>query len=331
MMKNEEDVVRKTCDEIRLENKNEISCQYRIIKTTTTCRDQTNESHEVRDPLETTTSNCKDELGNMVRPPRIQEEPPSHMSKNSLPLLSTTEKDTPQKITCNNCNRSFSSKQSLTTHVKTSKSCLEKEKKKKIFECSFCHKVLSSKQMLLYHTGICPTKAQKEYESRLEAFVSTSTFKNTTVYAERSPEKLQSFYDTNIVVLCDMTDSRVRPPEKRSSLLYDVFPFVPSCCEIVLQPFEKVSVHLGIRLGMSNGWYTNVMLHPNLVEKGLSMMTHVVDQSSKKELRVLIFNMNRETYIICSDEPVVQLLFNKYPDKFNVQMSYTHATTTPRS
>ena len=55
--------------------------------------------------------------------------------------------------TCINCNKTFSSKQSLKLHIKTSNCEKNGEAVDKI--CKYCDKKFSSKQMLKYHLDTC--------------------------------------------------------------------------------------------------------------------------------------------------------------------------------
>jgi len=59
------------------------------------------------------------------------------------------------KNICLDCNKNFSSKQSLKVHTKTSKCMLKKDKK---LLCEYCEKSFSSKQMINYHYDICVYK-----------------------------------------------------------------------------------------------------------------------------------------------------------------------------
>lgn len=266
-------------------------------------------------------ANMKDGMSTPVQSPK------SNLNRGLLhdfPFLHVSSKVESQ-IACQQCGKMFSTKQSLSTHMKTAKSCLDKNKQKKIFQCNYCHKILSSKQMLLYHDGICTTKTQQVYEKKLEQLESmihntnhpTSSITNNN----NAPTQPQSFYETNILVTCELINTHARIPHKRNPLTFDLFAAVNEPIEI--PPSSKIIIPLGIRLGISNGWFANMMLSPNLLESGLNIVNFIVDATYQNELKVVMYNMDQQPRTLDMKQAVAQLAFYKCPDKFNIHLNCT--------
>jgi len=64
---------------------------------------------------------------------------------------------TGEKNICHKCKKTFSSSQSLKTHLLTSLKC-SKEKNEISNKCEYCDKEFSSKQMFIYHDNVCVHK-----------------------------------------------------------------------------------------------------------------------------------------------------------------------------
>ncbi len=79
-------------------------------------------------------------------------------------------------LICEYCNNTYSSKSSLNNHQKTTKKCLEIQKKlnkvtKKVeFTCKYCDKKFTSKQNIKNHEIFCDVKKTTEYSELKEKY-----------------------------------------------------------------------------------------------------------------------------------------------------------------
>lgn len=228
--------------------------------------------------------------------------------------------DHQDRMTCPQCNKTFSTKQSLSTHIKTAKSCVEKNKKKKIFQCTYCSKILSSKQMLLYHDGICNMKTQHEYEKKLQHLQSLITNGNTNDQMTNSQQP-QQFYEMNILMKCKLLSKDMRIPRKKNGLLFDLF---STCSESIEIPsFSKVVVPLGVKITLLNGWYGTITMAKEHVEGGLAIANVMIDPSHwNDELELVVCNMNDKPYIMDVVSPVAELRFSKSMENVNIHLNY---------
>ena len=68
-----------------------------------------------------------------------------------------------EELSCNFCNKIFTSKTSLSKHQKTTKYCLEKQGiKNEEYKCEYCSKILSTQLRLNTHINICKIKDKNE-------------------------------------------------------------------------------------------------------------------------------------------------------------------------
>jgi len=83
--------------------------------------------------------------------------------------------------TCIICNKTFSSKQSLSVHIKTAKSC-SSSVEKVTYDCEYCEKKFSSLNTLKQHINICSTKKDiqiKDFEKTInESKIKEEEFKS---------------------------------------------------------------------------------------------------------------------------------------------------------
>ncbi len=81
-----------------------------------------------------------------------------------------------QTFTCNFCNKTLSSKGSLSNHINKSKRCISQRTKTKTktktstFKCNFCNKIFRSKQSLKKHTVKCISMYKKKIEEQKEEY-----------------------------------------------------------------------------------------------------------------------------------------------------------------
>jgi dUTPase len=226
------------------------------------------------------------------------------------------------RMTCPQCNKTFSTKQSLSTHIKTAKSCVEKNKKKKVFQCTYCSKILSSKQMLLYHDGICNMKTQHEYEQKLLHLQSLITNGNTNDQTTNSQQP-QQFYEMNILMKCELVSKDARIPRKKNGLAFDLF---STCAEpIEIPSFSKVVVPLGLKIRLLNGWYGTIIMAKEHVESGLAIANTMIDPSHwNDELELVVCNMNDKPYTIDLVSHVAELRFCKSMENVNIHLNYVN-------
>ena len=73
------------------------------------------------------------------------------------------------EIKCEFCDKIFTTKSNLIYHQKNTRSCLEKQGKKKKYICNFCERQLSTNDRLLSHLNKCKEKIKiKELELKIK-------------------------------------------------------------------------------------------------------------------------------------------------------------------
>lgn len=92
---------------------------------------------------------------------------------------------------CEFCNKTFSSKYTLLTHQKTSKTCLKiQQKSNETYKCIFCLKILSTQSRLNCHIKICKVKLQKEKEEKEEKKNEIDKYKEIIAKNQKEYKKL---------------------------------------------------------------------------------------------------------------------------------------------
>lgn len=235
---------------------------------------------------------------------------------------------------CPQCKKTFSTKQTLSIHMKTAKYCLEK-KSQKVFECEYCGKRLSSKQMMLYHDDICSMKRQYLCDKRVEeiqALISNKYSIDLENIApskpseevvkkplpKRTPMDSRSFCHMNVMVECQLLSNHSKSPTKKDSLVYQLYPCINR--QVTVEPHSPMIVSTGLSLSIPQGWQAIVMNCDALHDEVL-VVQDVFDSKSSKEVQVRIYNMMNRSITIEPDQPIAQLVFHKYADTFNVHMN----------
>lgn len=222
---------------------------------------------------------------------------------------------------CPKCGKRFSTKQSLSTHMKTAMSCVDKDKQRKIFQCNYCQKVLSSKQMLLYHDGICSRKTQHEYEKKLEqlqTIISNGDISGAVAKGSGNHENVQ-FYEMNILMKCNLVNNFARIPEKRSGLEFELYPAMEGSIEI--ESLTKVTVPLGLQIRIPNGWYGNISLSKECIEEGINSVSTMHEPNCTEEIKIVIFNMNDVSWTLDVTRPIAKIVFCRYSENFNIHLN----------
>lgn len=232
-----------------------------------------------------------------------------------------------EDIVCKQCHKHFATKQSLATHTKTALYCTQKKKSKKVFECQYCHKVLSSKQMMLYHDSICTTKKQFEYDRKIQEM------EKLVNYARVKEENIlhgNQFRQMSNIIKCDVgTNAYMKLPNKVSSCLYEVFPFLNEKC--ILSRMSKRIIPLGLKLDIPFG--ISVELHGITAFQGI--LTHesmglyifskyfVEDHYKNQSLFIVAWNTTEEDIIIDPLKPIAMLLIRRFDDMNDVHIQFT--------
>lgn len=218
-------------------------------------------------------------------------------------------------IHCPQCNKTFSTKQSLATHMKTAKYCLE-NKPKQIFECEYCKKRLSSKQMMLYHDNICNMKGKYLYDKKMEEIESIihkqSTNNNNNNNMKSSPK---SFYETNVIIQCKMLSECSKIPTKINTLTFEIFPCL-SDDTIKIMGYSCQKIFTGVQFQIPNGWCAYIMGH-----NGFIVSNDVIHSKSNEEIQINLLNISNQPLIINNEKAIAKLVFQKSADTFNVHFN----------
>lgn len=222
---------------------------------------------------------------------------------------------------CPKCGKSFSTKQSLSTHMKTAKSCIDQKQQKKIFQCDHCGKVLSSKQMLLYHDGVCTTKTQNEYEMKLKHLQSMVR------QSDQSPASTESStdcYETNILKKCELVHDHAQVPKKCGNVQFKLFPSLQNPTSI--HGHASMIISTGLRLGLLRGW--SALLHSSreYEDQGIHVSSMVIDDLYTNEICVRVYNSNDDAVVIDPLKPILRLQFFKTCANYNVHMNCVRCT-----
>lgn len=271
-----------------------------------------------------------------------------HGDINGNDSQSTNCNDSDTLNQCSQCKKTFSTKQTLSIHMKTAKYCLEK-KSKKAFECEYCGKRLSSKQMMLYHDDICPMKRQYMFDKRIEQIqsmmltnthhalttpstgdddntppcslsqsTSTSTDKVVTSLPKTLSSDSRSFCHMNVMVHCQLLSTYAKNPTKKDSLVYQVYPCIER--SLVLEASTSMTISTGLSLSIPMGWHA-ILMNCDALHDDVLVVQEMFDSRSSKEVQVRIYNMMNRCITVEPDQPIAQLVFHKYVDTFNVHVN----------
>ena len=81
----------------------------------------------------------------------------------------------------------------------------------------------------------------------------------------------------------------------------------------VLPPMDRILIRTGICIEIPKGYYGRIAPRSGLALKHfVDVGAGVIDEDFRGELQVLLFNFNKEAFLINSGERVAQLIFEKY-------------------
>lgn len=262
----------------------------------------------------------------------MKEGNPEDVYMNNSMYLEMSKKDGSGKgrEVCPKCHKTFSTKQSLSTHMKTAKSCIDQRHQKKIFQCSYCKKTLSSKQMLLYHYGICQLKTQHRYEQKLNHLQSLITNggcqspptveMNSQEPQSSTSENSHQFYETNVLMRCELLSMYAMVPKKCAGLVFELFPGLSTPIEI--KPSSHIVLILGIKMHILVGWVAHISITHDYSEKGLYFSSLMIDSTYDRDVRLSIHNMRNNTSIMIDPSiSIADIRFFKTPDHFNIHLN----------
>lgn len=218
---------------------------------------------------------------------------------------------------CMKCGKAFSTKQSMTTHERTVKSCSTTVRKQKVFQCQYCQKTLSSKQMLLYHDNICTLKTQHLYEQKLEQMESLLVNSRVARMDEGSPSPLQ---ETDVLIGCDLVSRYSRVPLKKSALEFHLFPSV-SESSVAFSSYSKSVVRLGLTFRIPLGWCGILTILPELMTEGLLGETLFFESGVTEELCLTVYNSTASVWKVDASCPIALLRFVRTTMHFNIHMN----------
>jgi hypothetical protein len=112
---------------------------------------------------------------------------------------------------CQFCDKTFSTKYTLSNHLKTSKSCLKiQEKSNENYKCNYCQKILSTQLRLNTHLNICKSKLIKEKEEKNEKKDEISKYKSIITKNQREHKKVLIQKDNEYKDLLDKKEKEYK-------------------------------------------------------------------------------------------------------------------------
>jgi dUTPase len=224
------------------------------------------------------------------------------------------------RVECPNCRKSFSTKQSLSTHMKTAKSCIDQKNLKKVFQCNYCNKVLSSKQMLLYHDGICSMKTQHLYEKKLEELQSMIVDGGGKGIQETMMvDESRQFYETNILMRCELMDRFARVPKKRGGLEFDIYPAIVDTIDIPSN--TRKIIPLGLKFYVLGGWSAFVNLSCEYRRSDILCIPIILHCGDNDDLNMTICNMTNENIKVVPANAIAEISFYTKLDNYNIHFN----------
>ena len=112
--------------------------------------------------------------------------------------------NTPREFICEFCNKKFSKKSNLSTHINKAKYCISKRPEtkesdysllNKLHQCVYCNKSFTSRQFQLSHQKKCTKKIINDFESKLQD--QKNTFENKL----QEKDSLISTFEKQVVYL----------------------------------------------------------------------------------------------------------------------------------
>ena len=244
-----------------------------------------------------------------------------NMHVDRTPKDVTNESESISRVSCPNCQRSFSTKQSLSTHMKTAKSCIDQKHQKKVFQCNYCNKVLSSKQMLLYHDGICSMKTQHVYEKKLHELQSMIGQGDNTTCETMIVDESRQFYETNILMRCELTNRLARVPKKKGGVVFELYPAIIDPIEISSN--TRQIIPLGLKLNVLGGWCAFVKSCSEYRRNDIYCSPMMLCADHNDDLNLTMCNMTNEKIKILPGNPIAEISFFRVLDNYNIHINCT--------
>lgn len=107
-----------------------------------------------------------------------------------------------------------------------------------------------------------------------------------------------------------------RLPEKAtpSSACLDVRAFLPGDQEIILEPGDWFSIPTGLYFEIPEGYFISVRPRSGLADKyGITLLNSpgTIDSDYRGELKIILINLGKKTFIIKNNDRIAQILLEK--------------------
>lgn len=107
-----------------------------------------------------------------------------------------------------------------------------------------------------------------------------------------------------------------RLPEKAtpSSACLDVRAFLPNDQEIILEPGDWFSIPTGLYFEIPEGYFISVRPRSGLADKyGITLLNSpgTIDSDYRGELKIILINLGKKTFIIKNNDRIAQILLEK--------------------
>jgi dUTP pyrophosphatase len=98
---------------------------------------------------------------------------------------------------------------------------------------------------------------------------------------------------------------------------YDLF----ACEDVVIEPYEKAMIGIGIAVSMPNDCYARIAPRSGLAAKfGIDVLAGVIDCTYSNEIKVILINHGNTTFNIKVGDKIAQMIFERIytPEKLEL-------------
>lgn len=120
-----------------------------------------------------------------------------------------------------------------------------------------------------------------------------------------------------VINFCKLSESAKCPKRgTENSAGYDLY----STEAILIEPFSRNLVGTGIAIAIPSGYYGRIAPRSGLSVKGIDIGAGVIDIDYRGEVKVLMINNSKQSFIVNAGDRIAQLLIEKitHPDFIEV-------------